>query len=124
MLQRIAEKSPKRERDGGTDLGQVPGFSKSIIYNRLTRSSARARPAKHPAKQTPLFASTTGSAVLRDLPPSGISRENGGAEGIRTLDLLDAIEARSQLRHGPTGKKNGYAFIAPGGGKRQTAGAV
>jgi hypothetical protein len=27
---------------------------------------------------------------------------NGGAEGIRTLDLLDAIEARSQLRHGPT----------------------
>jgi hypothetical protein len=51
-------------------------------------------------------------------------RENGGAEGIRTLDLLDAIEARSQLRHGPTGKKDGYAFIAPGGGKRQTGGAA
>lgn len=32
-----------------------------------------------------------------------MGRENfGGAEGIRTLDLLDAIEARSQLRHGPT----------------------
>src|SRR6202007_438709 len=29
-------------------------------------------------------------------------RENGGADGIRTHDLLDAIEARSQLRHGPT----------------------
>jgi hypothetical protein len=28
--------------------------------------------------------------------------ENGGADGIRTHDLLDAIEARSQLRHGPT----------------------
>ena len=28
---------------------------------------------------------------------------NGGADGIRTHDLLDAIEARSQLRHGPTG---------------------
>jgi hypothetical protein len=28
----------------------------------------------------------------------------GGAGGIRTPDLLDAIEARSQLRHGPTGK--------------------
>jgi hypothetical protein len=26
---------------------------------------------------------------------------NGGADGIRTHDLLDAIEARSQLRHGP-----------------------
>jgi hypothetical protein len=28
--------------------------------------------------------------------------QNGGADGIRTHDLLDAIEARSQLRHGPT----------------------
>ena len=26
---------------------------------------------------------------------------SGGAEGIRTPDLLNAIEARSQLRHGP-----------------------
>jgi hypothetical protein len=30
----------------------------------------------------------------------------GGAEGVRTPDLLDAIEARSQLRHGPTLRKN------------------
>jgi hypothetical protein len=27
-----------------------------------------------------------------------------GAGGVRTRDLLDAIEARSQLRYGPTGK--------------------
>lgn len=26
----------------------------------------------------------------------------GGADGIRTHGLLDAIEARFQLRHGPT----------------------
>jgi hypothetical protein len=26
----------------------------------------------------------------------------GGADGVRTRDLLDAIEARSQLRYGPT----------------------
>jgi hypothetical protein len=26
----------------------------------------------------------------------------GGAGGVRTRDLLDAIEARSQLRYGPT----------------------
>src|SRR5208337_4056993 len=32
-----------------------------------------------------------------------VTRSNGGADGIRTHDLLDAIEARSQLRHGPTG---------------------
>src|SRR5580704_8021402 len=29
----------------------------------------------------------------------------GGADGIRTHDLLDAIEARSQLRHGPTDER-------------------
>jgi hypothetical protein len=32
-----------------------------------------------------------------------ILRKIGGADGVRTHDLLDAIEARSQLRHGPTG---------------------
>jgi integrase len=31
-----------------------------------------------------------------------VIEKNGGADGIRTHDLLDAIEARSQLRHGPT----------------------
>ena len=30
---------------------------------------------------------------------------NGGADGIRTHDLLDAIEARYQLRHGPTARQ-------------------
>ncbi len=34
---------------------------------------------------------------------SSLDSSNGGADGIRTHDLLDAIEARSQLRHGPTG---------------------
>src|SRR5690348_12530068 len=38
--------------------------------------------------------------------------QNGGADGIRTHDLLDAIEARSQLRHGPTAHRSG-SFIAP-----------
>jgi hypothetical protein len=33
---------------------------------------------------------------------SSLVASNGGADGIRTHDLLDAIEARSQLRHGPT----------------------
>jgi hypothetical protein len=35
---------------------------------------------------------------------SSLVSSNGGADGIRTHDLLDAIEARSQLRHGPTGE--------------------
>jgi hypothetical protein len=44
----------------------------------------------------------------------------GGAEGVRTPDLLDAIEARSQLRHGPTLITT---FIALRDGERQTAAA-
>jgi hypothetical protein len=27
---------------------------------------------------------------------------SGGADGVRTRDLIDAIDARSQLRYGPT----------------------
>jgi hypothetical protein len=32
----------------------------------------------------------------------------GGVGGIRTLDLLSAIQARSQLRHNPTNAKKSY----------------
>ena len=40
---------------------------------------------------------------LETLIPEGMSYSKfGGADGVRTHDLLDAIEARSQLRHGPT----------------------
>jgi hypothetical protein len=31
-----------------------------------------------------------------------VFEKSGGADGVRTRDLLDAIEARSQLRYGPT----------------------
>ena len=42
-------------------------------------------------------------AAPRDFPEAlTLEFEFGGADGIRTHDLLDAIEARSQLRHGPT----------------------
>src|SRR5947207_7624697 len=40
--------------------------------------------------------------------------EVGGADGIRTHDLLDAIEARSQLRHGPTDAKPTTFPVSPG----------
>ncbi len=33
--------------------------------------------------------------------------ENGGADGIRTHDLLTASQARSQLRHSPTAIDSG-----------------
>ena len=41
--------------------------------------------------------------ALENVQPVGHILRFGGADGIRTHDLLDAIEARSQLRHGPTG---------------------
>ena len=40
---------------------------------------------------------------------------NGGAGGVRTPDLLDAIEARSQLRHGPTGCGNNQKTVTHAG---------
>jgi hypothetical protein len=45
---------------------------------------------------------------------SSLDSSNGGADGIRTHDLLDAIEARSQLRHGPTGDTLKVYHTPPG----------
>ena len=46
-----------------------------------------------------------------------LTEKIGGADGIRTHDLLDAIEARFQLRHGPTGR---MSFYNTGVGQGQT----
>src|SRR5205823_7858088 len=48
-------------------------------------------------------------------------REESGAEGSRTLDLLNAIQALSQLSYGPTGGKTGggvYIATLAGGSTR------
>ena len=44
---------------------------------------------------------TTGGLTLKNVNEE-CHRGFGGADGVRTRDLLDAIEARSQLRYGPT----------------------
>src|SRR5207249_11650319 len=57
-------------------------------------------------------AAERGSAYSRAAGAGGATREHGpeirqsGAEGSRTLDLLNAIQALSQLSYGPTGRKN------------------
>ena len=51
----------------------------------------------HIGKATPLHR----SRFLNHLP-CGTAFLPGGAEGIRTPDLLNAIQTRSQLRHSPT----------------------
>ena len=44
-----------------------------------------------------------GSTIRRRIKIRALSRPGtGGPDGIRTRDLLNAIEARSQLRYGPT----------------------
>jgi hypothetical protein len=40
---------------------------------------------------------------FKEVAKLACERKFGGAGGVRTRDLLDAIEARSQLRYGPTG---------------------
>src|SRR6185295_18280344 len=46
-----------------------------------------------------------GNPVLRDATELLVGRRIGGAEGSRTLDLLNAIQALSQLSYGPTGTR-------------------
>ena len=43
---------------------------------------------------------------------------SGGADGVRTRDLIDAIDARSQLRYGPTVRLNSIYNTRPA--QRQT----
>jgi hypothetical protein len=57
------------------------------------------------------------SIFRRSFPDFGCKdntpESSGGADGIRTHDLLDAIEARSQLRHGPTGWEIAEKTLTP-----------
>ncbi len=39
---------------------------------------------------------------MNERPETWVTERFGGPEGIRTLDLFHAMEARSQLRHRPT----------------------
>ena len=48
---------------------------------------------------------TTARFALQDVNVKNHEARLGGADGVRTRDLLDAIEARSQLRYGPTKTK-------------------
>ena len=57
-------------------------------YRHRVRSQTRPLPAK----------TTIRGTCLEENPNS----VDGGPGGIRTLDLLHAMEARSQLRHRPT----------------------
>ena len=53
------------------------------------------------------------NSSLKPISNSQVIEKIGGADGVRTRDLLDAIEARSQLRYGPT--KNPPSFpVKPG----------
>jgi hypothetical protein len=55
--------------------------------------------------------------------PEGVQvrpADGGGADGVRTRDLLDAIEARSQLRYGPTSLLGVSNFIASRFRKHET----
>ena len=78
----------------------------TIAEKPLSRDMTKVLASRSRKPYSTCFQSLTdrGWAELGGRSPEHASvQETGGAEGIRTLDLLDAIEARSQLRHGPTG---------------------
>ncbi len=52
-----------------------------------------------------------GYAVAGFVPNQGLRTKPGGAERDRTVDLLNAIQALSQLSYGPTGT----VFVTNGG---------
>ena len=69
---------------------------------RLPQSHGRAQTRSARKGHAYGAGSKTGAVALGSCRKELEKTKVGGADGIRTHDLLDAIEARSQLRHGPT----------------------
>ncbi len=67
-----------------------------------SRWDSNPRPSRFTGTRSPTAIKASGGFTLKNAYLEG-SYSFGGADGIRTHGLLDAIEARSQLRHGPTG---------------------
>ena len=79
-----------------------------ILSNQIYLGQRELRPAERGSSSSPKFRVSPRRADSWSCPCIEIvvekkKKQFGGADGIRTHDLLDAIEARSQLRHGPTG---------------------
>src|ERR1700674_2514692 len=91
--------SPGRAQQLFDHAAIFPGF-----YFAFTTDSRAAGGERFCVNQIPraaIFQEPACGFALKDVEV--IHRyEFGGADGVRTHDLLDAIEARSQLRHGPT----------------------
>jgi hypothetical protein len=67
------------------------------------RTSAPYNPRRRTSPAMPGFHRHPALCDGLDQPTAPVQRtKNGGPEGIRTPDLLNAIEARCQLRHRPT----------------------
>src|SRR5262249_39330679 len=57
------------------------------------------RPQRARSPTQPSFAKATEATILR--PPLALRAKDGGAEGVRTPDLLNAIQALYQLSYDP-----------------------
>ena len=82
----------------------LQSISENCVEGDASRTSTKVLSVK-----LPIFSNLEELAPRAELPGAKRTRKSvaergkfGGADGIRTHDLLDAIEARSQLRHGPT----------------------
>ena len=83
---------------GELSAGRAVGFRRRLRDEDAEGLSLRANVGK---RRPPQKAAAT--SISKEKLESRRKFEFGGADGVRTHDLLDAIEARSQLRHGPTG---------------------
>ena len=90
---------------GGRPLWRTITGAPATSYSEFTggvrpAGNRRVQPRSRSALRTPYRASTSLSRLAGRWPTTP-ARLFCGPRGIRTLDLLNAIETRSQLRYGP-----------------------
>ena len=120
---RCARSSPDLSTTGfGALFGQPVGVTDTALCALTSKGRGSSEPASSSSCDTRAFLPGRWFAQYRNdqkihfarCRRKKASKSFGGADGIRTHDLLDAIEARSQLRHGPTGlHRDVFPFIAP-----------
>jgi hypothetical protein len=89
-------------------------FEVNWIFSRFQKSSKVRVFGKRSSAARLVFDRCKSDSWFRSSGCKDNTRElSGGADGIRTHDLLDAIEARSQLRHGPTGWEIAEKTLTP-----------
>ena len=89
---------------GANRLQLNPWFHRKDLSRRMDGRRVQPRCSANTCRAHTLSGSLADSLLLL---PRSYTELSGGPSGIRTHDLLNAIETRSQLRHGPSSGPGG-----------------